>query len=187
MAFINDNYLKLQAGYLFPEIARRVKAFSDANPQLGKRIISCGIGDVTEPLPPAVITAMHSAVDEMSKRETFHGYPPSTGYPFLREAIAKRDFNDRGIDIAADEIFLSDGSKVDGGAILDILAAQGANRIGIPDPVYPVYVDTNVMAGNTGPADPRGGYDGLVYMPSTPENEFVPAIPREKLDIIYLC
>jgi len=185
MAFVNEHYLKLQGGYLFPEIARRVEAFAKANPAKGKRIIRCGIGDVTEPLPPAAIAAMHKAVDEMGQRETFRGYPPPTGYDFIRNAIIKTDFHDHGLKIDADEIFLSDGSKGDCGAILDILGAD--NRIGITDPVYPVYVDSNVMAGHTGPTNATGGYEGLVYLPCTAANGFVPAIPRDRLDLIYLC
>src|SRR5688572_20138653 len=186
MALINENYLKLQAGYLFPEIARRVDVFAKANPAAARRIIRCGIGDVTEPLPPAAIAAMHKAVDELARRETFRGYPPPTGYDFLRNAIVKTDFHDHGLKIDADEIFVSDGSKGDCGAILDILGF--GNRIGITDPVYPVYVDTNVMAGHTGPANQRGAYEGLIYLPCTAANGFVPDVPtREKLDVIYLC
>ena len=156
MAFLNDNYLKLKAGYLFPEIGRRVKAFCDANPEAAKRLIRCGIGDVTEPLPPAVIAAMHKAVDEMAARETFNGYGPEQGYEWLRAAIAQNDFRDRGCDMADDEIFVSDGTKCDTGNILDILGAK--NKIAISDPVYPVYVDTNVMAGHTGEANEAGAY-----------------------------
>jgi len=189
MAFLNENYLKLQSGYLFPEIARRVEAFSKANPAAAKRIIRCGIGDVTEPLPGAVIAAMHKAVDEMGRRETFRGYPPPTGYDFIRNAIAKADFADHGLKIDADEIFLSDGSKGDCGAILDILGDQ--NRIGITDPVYPVYVDSNVMVGHTGAAGTDGRYEGITYLPCTAANGFVPSIPTSgggpKLDVIYLC
>jgi LL-diaminopimelate aminotransferase len=185
MAFVNENYLKLQSGYLFPEIARRVEAFASAHPDKAKRIIRCGIGDVTEPLPPAVIEAMHRATDELGRRETFRGYPPPTGYEFLRNAIVKTDFHDRGVKIDADEIFISDGSKGDCSAALDILGE--GNQIGITDPVYPVYVDSNVMAGNTGPALAEGGYAGLHYLPCTPANGFVPDLPREKLDVIYLC
>src|SRR5213593_128823 len=151
MAYLNENYLKLQAGYLFPEIARRVRELCEANPEAAKRLIRCGIGDVTEPLPPAAIDAMKKAVDEMGKRETFRGYGPEQGYEFLRETIAKNDFAARGCDIAADEIFVSDGSKCDCGNILDVLGEQ--NVIAVTDPVYPVYVDTNVMAGHTGPAE----------------------------------
>lgn len=187
MVFINEHYLKLQSGYLFPEIARRVEAFSKANPEKAKRIIRCGIGDVTEPLPLAAIQAMHKAVDELSVRETFRGYPPPTGYPFLRDAIAKHDFHDYGLKIDADEIFVSDGSKGDCAAVLDILAFGNANKIGITDPVYPVYVDTNVMAGHTGPIDANGAYEGLTYLPCLAANNFVPELPREKLQVIYLC
>ena len=147
MALLNDNFLKLKAGYLFPEISRRVKVFCEANPEAAKRLIRCGIGDVTEPLPPAAIAAMHKAVDEMAARETFQGYGPEQGYEWLRAAIAKNDFRDRGCDVADDEIFVSDGAKCDTGNILDILGAK--NKIAISDPVYPVYVDTNVMAGHT--------------------------------------
>lgn len=185
MATLNDNYLKLKAGYLFPEIARRVKAFCDENPEAASRVIRCGIGDVTEPLPPAVIAAMHKAVDEMGSRETFHGYGPEQGYEFLRQAIAQNDFRDYDIDIANDEIFVSDGSKCDCGNILDILGHD--NRIGITDPVYPVYVDTNVMAGHTGDASETGAYAGIHYLPCSAENGFVPAVPSEKLDVVYLC
>jgi LL-diaminopimelate aminotransferase len=185
MAYLNDNYLKLKAGYLFPEIGRRVKAFTDANPEAAKRLIRCGIGDVTEALPGAVITAMHKAVDEMANRATFRGYGPEQGYDFLRAAIAKNDFRDKGIEVADDEIFVSDGSKCDCGNILDIFGHQ--NKLAISDPVYPVYVDTNVMAGHTGPADESGAYEGVVYLPCTPSNGFVPEPPSVKADIIYLC
>jgi LL-diaminopimelate aminotransferase len=185
MAYLNDNYLKLQAGYLFPEIARRVREFCDANPEAAQRLIRCGIGDVTEPLPPAVVAAMHRAVEELGHRETFRGYPPYEGYEFLREAIAKNDYRNRGIDIADDEVFVSDGSKPDCGFILDILGHQ--NRIAITDPVYPVYVDTNVMAGHTGPATSDGRYEGILYLPGTPENGFVPEPPVEHADLVYLC
>jgi LL-diaminopimelate aminotransferase len=190
MAFINDHYLKLQAGYLFPEIARRVAEFKRANSAIAGRIISCGIGDVTEPLPDACIQAMHKAVDDMARRETFHGYGPGTGHTWLREAIATHDFRDRGLDITADEVFVSDGSKCDCGAILDILSSGpsggGGNRIAITDPVYPVYVDTNVMAGNTGPAR-DGRYEGLVHLPCTAANDFIAPLPQAPVDIIYLC
>jgi LL-diaminopimelate aminotransferase len=183
MVEINENYLKLKAGYLFPEIGRRVRAFSEANPDA--QIIRLGIGDVTEPLPPAVIQAMHSAIDEMASRETFHGYGPEQGYAFLREPIASVDYQARGVNVGADEIFISDGSKCDTGNILDIFG--DGNRIAITDPVYPVYVDTNVMAGHTGPADEGGRYQGLVYLPVTAENNFVPDLPSEPVDLIYLC
>ncbi len=183
MARINDNFLKLKAGYLFPEIARRVTAFTTANPEAAKRVIRCGIGDVTEPIPAAVRQAMHDAVDELGNRETFHGYGPEQGYAFLREAIVKNQFEGMGID--PDEVFISDGSKCDTGNILDIFGR--GNKIAITDPVYPVYVDTNVMIGNTGDADATGAYAGLVYLPCNADNLFVPAIPDEKVDLIYLC
>lgn len=185
MAYLNEHYLKLQAGYLFPEIARRVKEFCEANPEVAKHLIRCGIGDVTEPLPPAAVKAMKAAVDELAVRETFRGYGPEQGYEFLRQKIAQIDYRDRGVEIADDEIFLSDGSKSDCGFILDILGDQ--NRIAITDPVYPVYVDTNVMAGHTGPADESGRYEGIVYLPCRAENNFVPEPPNEHADIIYLC
>jgi len=185
VAYLNDNYLKLQAGYLFPEIARRVREFGEANPDAARRLIRCGIGDVTEPLPPAIIAAMHRAVDELSVRETFRGYGHEQGYEFLREKIAEQDYRERGIEIVADEIFVSDGSKSDCGFILDILGSQ--NKIAITDPVYPVYVDTNVMAGHTGPAGDGGRYEGITYLPCGPENGFVPQPPKEPVDIIYLC
>lgn len=185
MAYLNANYLKLKAGYLFPEIGRRVKVFCEQNPEAAKRVIRCGIGDVTEPLPPACIAAMHKAVDEMAERASFRGYGPEQGYEFLRAAIAENDFRARGLEVADDEIFVSDGSKCDCGNILDVLGHK--NKIAIPDPVYPVYVDTNVMAGHTGPADEAGAYAGLTYLPCTPENGFVPQPPRKKADIIYLC
>ena len=165
MASLNDNYLKLKAVYLFPEIGRRVKAFNDANPTAAARLIRCGIGDVTEPLPGAVVAALHKAVDEMAVRSTFKGYGPEQGYEWLRAAIAQNDFRARGIDVADDEIFVSDGSKCDCGAILDILGAS--NRMAITDPVYPVYVDTNVMVGHTGEADASGAYAGITYLPCT--------------------
>ena len=183
MAQINDNYLKLQAGYLFPEIGRRVRTFCEANPDAD--VIKMGIGDVTQPLVPAIIKAMHDGVDEMANKDTFRGYGPEQGYDFLREAIAKNDFADRGIDISADEIFVSDGSKCDSGNILDIFGSD--NKIAVLDPVYPVYVDTNVMAGHTGPADENGRYGGLIYMPVTADSNFEPEFPAENVDLIYLC
>ncbi|NJL01572.1 MAG: LL-diaminopimelate aminotransferase [Spirulinaceae cyanobacterium RM2_2_10] len=182
MVAINENYLKLKAGYLFPEIARRVKAFSDANPDAP--IIKLGIGDVTEPLPEACCAAMQKAVTEMGDRATFKGYGPEQGYPWLREAIAAQDFQARGCEIDAAEIFVSDGAKCDSGNILDIFGKE--NTIAVTDPVYPVYVDTNVMAGNTGAAV-DGKYGGLVYMPISAENNFTAAIPSQKVDLIYLC
>lgn len=183
MAKINDNYLKLKAGYLFPEIARRVNAFAQANPDA--KIIKLGIGDVTEPLPEACCTAMMKAVQEMGSRATFKGYGPEQGYSWLREKIAASDFQARGCDIDAEEIFISDGSKCDTGNILDIFGHD--NAIAITDPVYPVYLDTNVMAGNTGPANEAGKYEGIRYLPITADNNFTAEIPSEKVDLIYLC
>ena len=185
MAYLNENYLKLQAGYLFPEIARRVREFCEKNPEATKKLIRCGIGDVTEPLPQAAVDAMKGAVEELGHRETFRGYGPEQGYEFLRSTIAQHDYRDRKIDIAADEIFISDGSKCDCGYILDILGDQ--NKVAITDPVYPVYVDTNVMAGHTGPMKKDGSYEGIVYLPCTPENNFVPEPPKEHVDLVYLC
>ena len=183
MAYINENFLKLKAGYLFPEIARRVNAFCEAHPDAD--VIRLGIGDVTEPLPEAIREAMTEAVAEMGQRETFRGYGPEQGYEFLRKAIAEHDFQSRGVDVSAHEIFISDGSKCDTGNILDIFGSR--NKVAVTDPVYPVYVDTNVMAGHTGEADKAGRYGGLVYIPVTAENDFVPALPEEKVDLIYLC
>lgn len=185
MATINDNYLKLKAGYLFPEIARRVREFSAANPDAAARVIRCGIGDVTEPLPQAAIDALKAATDELGNRETFRGYGPEQGYDFLRHAIAENEYRARGINVADDEIFVSDGSKCDTANILDIFGDD--NKIAITDPVYPVYVDTNVMAGHTGPANENGSYEGLVYLPCTAENGFIASPPTEKVDIVYLC
>jgi LL-diaminopimelate aminotransferase len=185
MAFLNDHYLKLKAGYLFPEIARRVNVYAAENPNSAKSIIRCGIGDVTEPLPAAVREAMHQAVDEMGRRETFRGYGPEQGYEFLRHPIAENDYRARGLQVADDEIFVSDGSKCDYGNILDIFGHQ--NRIAVMDPVYPVYVDTNVMAGHTGEADSTGSYSGLVYLACNVGNHFVPGIPDERVDLVYLC
>jgi LL-diaminopimelate aminotransferase len=183
MARINDNFLKLKAGYLFPEIARRVNAFCEANPSA--KVIKLGIGDVTEPLPPAIVEAMHTAVDEMASRESFRGYGPEQGYDFLRNAIRDNDFKARGAHVEADEIFVSDGSKCDTGNILDIFGTD--NVVAVTDPVYPVYVDTNVMIGRTGDASSDGRFEGLVYIPVTAENDFVPSLPQEKVDLIYLC
>lgn len=185
MAYINDNFLKLQAGYLFPEIGRRVAAFAAANPDKAPRIIRCGIGDVTEPLPPAAIEAMHKAVDDEAARETFHGYGPEQGYGWLREAIAEVSYRQRGVQVDASEIYVSDGAKCDTGNILDIFGHN--NVIAVPDPVYPVYVDTNVMNGNTGCARADGSYEGLVYLPCTPGNGFVPDVPAQHVDLAYLC
>jgi LL-diaminopimelate aminotransferase len=183
MATINNNYLKLKAGYLFPEIARRVNAFAQANPEAP--IIRLGIGDVTEPLPLACRAAMTTAIEDMGDREKFKGYGPEQGYAWLREAIATNDFQARGCDIDASEIFISDGSKCDCGNILDIFGHD--NTIAVTDPVYPVYVDTNVMAGNTGDANEQGEYGGLVYLPITAANNFTAQIPSHKVDLIYLC
>ena len=185
MAKLNNHYLKLKAGYLFPEIARRVNLFTDNNPDGAKQIIRCGIGDVTEPLPLAAREAMKAAIDELGNRETFKGYGPEQGYDFLRSAIARGDYQDNGIKVEDDEIFVSDGSKCDTGNILDIFGSN--NKIAITDPVYPVYVDTNVMAGNTGEANESGAYEGIYYMPCNEENGFVPEIPKERVDLIYLC
>jgi LL-diaminopimelate aminotransferase len=183
MATINENFLKLQAGYLFPEIGRRVQAFRQKNPDA--KIISLGIGDVTQPLAPAVIDAMKRAVDEMANESTFRGYGPEQGYDFLIEAIIKNDFNSRGVELEADEIFVSDGAKCDTGNIQEIFGTD--NIVAIPDPVYPVYVDSNVMAGRTGRAGRNGQYEKIVYMPCTAENNFTPDIPKQRVDIIYLC
>ena len=183
MTIINDNYLKLKAGYLFPEIARRVNAFAEANPDA--QIIKLGIGDVTEPLPEACRTAMIEAVESMGDRATFKGYGPEQGYLWLRDKIVRNDFQARGCDISAAEIFISDGSKCDCGNILDIFGKD--NTIAVTDPVYPVYVDTNVMAGHTGDANDKGEYEGLVYLPISADNNFTAEIPSEKVDLIYLC
>ena len=183
MATINDNYLKLKAGYLFPEIARRVNAFAEAHPDA--KIIRLGIGDVTEPLPQACRDAMIQAVEDMGDRSSFKGYGPEQGYAWLREKIAVHDFQARGCPIDASEIFVSDGSKCDSGNILDIFGDN--NKIAVTDPVYPVYVDTNVMAGHTGEANEKGEYEGFVYLPITAENNFTAQIPAEKVDLIYLC
>ncbi|MEM6715705.1 MAG: LL-diaminopimelate aminotransferase [Cyanobacteria bacterium P01_C01_bin.147] len=183
MVTINENYLKLKAGYLFPEIARRVNAFADAYPDAP--IIKLGIGDVTEPLPEACCSAMIQAVEEMGDRDSFKGYGPEQGYEFLREKIVRYDFQSRGCDITADEIFISDGSKCDCGNILDIFGHN--NTIAVTDPVYPVYVDTNVMAGHTGPGKEDGTYEGLIYLPISAANDFTAEIPSSKVDLIYLC
>jgi LL-diaminopimelate aminotransferase len=185
MAYINENYLKLQAGYLFPEITRRVNAFLAENPEGAKRLIRCGIGDVTEPLPLAAREAIKAATDELGDSATFRGYGPPPGYDFLRRAVAENEYRARGIAIADDEIFISDGSKCDAGNILDIFGP--GNLVAISDPVYPAYVDTNVMAGNTGEGTEGGAYNGLLYLDSTPENNFVPSPPAQKADIVYLC
>ncbi len=184
MAKVNTNYQKLPGSYLFSEIARRTAAYAEEHPEAN--LIKMGIGDVTRPLAPAVVQAMHEAVDDLSKAETFHGYGPEQGYDFLREVIAKNDFHDRGVDIAMDEIFVSDGAKSDCGNIGDILSVD--NKIAVCDPVYPVYVDTNAMAGRAGDYDEEAqGWTNIYYMPTTAENDFCPALPECKVDVIYLC
>lgn len=181
---INENYLKLPGSYLFSTIAKKVKEYSNTYPE--KKIIRLGIGDVTLPLAPAVIDALHAATDEMSEKETFKGYAPDLGYEFLRSAIAKNDYKTRGVDIAIDEIFISDGAKSDSGNIGDIFAVN--NKIAVCDPVYPVYVDTNVMAGRTGEYNyETGRWSNVIYMSCIEENNFAPSIPTEVPDIIYLC
>ena len=181
---INDNYLKLPGSYLFSTIAKKVAAYTQANPE--QSIIRLGIGDVTQPLAPAIIDALHTAVDEMGVSETFHGYAPDLGYEFLRSAIAKNDYVQRGCDISADEIFISDGAKCDSGNIQEIFSKD--NKIAVCDPVYPVYVDTNVMAGRTGVYDAKTEmWSDVIYMPCTAENGFAPELPKETPDIIYLC
>jgi len=182
MIRINENFSKLVASYLFVDIARRVTAFQQAHPEMS--VIRLGIGDVTEPLPPACIEAFHNAVDEMAQRDTFRGYGPEQGYAFLREAIAKHDYAARGCKVEPDEIFISDGSKCDSGNVQEIFATDVS--IAIPDPVYPVYVDTNVMAGRTGVAT-EGRYANVTYLESTAANGYVPALPAQPVDLIYLC
>ncbi len=182
MIRINPHYQKLQASYLFADIAQRVRAFQQRRPDAG--LIRLGIGDVTEPLPPACVAALHAAVDELAQADTFRGYGPEQGYDFLREAIARHDFQARGAQIDADEVFVSDGAKCDVGNIQEIFATD--IRVAIPDPVYPVYVDTNVMAGRTGAAA-QGRYQGLVYLPCTAANGYVPQLPDQPVDLIYLC
>jgi LL-diaminopimelate aminotransferase len=183
MARVNENYRKLQAGYLFPEIARRVKEFGAANPDA--RIIRLGIGDVTLPLAPAIVEALRSAVDEMGRASGVRGYGPENGYEFLIEAILETDYKERGVDIAAGEVFVSDGSKQDCGNIQEIFGAQCS--VAVTDPSYPVYVDTNVMAGRSGEAAPDGTYAGIRYLPATEANGFAPPPPDEAVDLVYLC
>ena len=181
---VNDNYLKLPGSYLFSTIGKKVAAYKEANPD--KEVISLGIGDVTQPLAPAVIDALHSAVDEMSKAETFHGYAPDLGYEFLRRAIADNDYKSRGVDIALDEIFVSDGAKSDSGNIVDIFSQD--NVIAVTDPVYPVYVDSNAMSGKTGEyLKDKECWSNVIYMPCTKVTNFAPELPKETPDIIYLC
>jgi LL-diaminopimelate aminotransferase len=182
MIRINENYLKLRPSYLFSEISRRVSAFQESNP--GREIIRLGIGDVTRALPQACVTAFHRAVDEMALDSTFRGYGPEQGYAFLREKIAENDYQSRGAEVSADEIFISDGAKCDTANIQELFA--GDIDIAIPDPVYPVYLDTNVMSGRAGDLK-DGRYDHIVYLESTEENSFIPALPGKKVDLIYLC
>ncbi len=184
MAHVNENYAKLPGSYLFSEIARRTAAYQEAHPEA--TLIKMGIGDVTRPLAPAVVAAMHEAVDDLAQVETFHGYGPEQGYDFLRSVIAEQDFRARGVEIEDDEIFVSDGAKSDCGNIGDILAVE--NKIAVCDPVYPVYVDTNAMAGRAGEYDEEAqGWSNIYYMPTTAENNFSPALPDEVVDVIYLC
>ncbi len=184
MTRVNENYLKLPGSYLFSTIGKKRKAYAEAHPD--SNIISLGIGDVTQPLAPAIITALHKAVDEMANAETFHGYAPDLGYEFLRDTIAKNDYQDRGCEIYADEIFVSDGAKCDCGNIQEIFSADA--KIAVCDPVYPVYVDTNVMAGRTGEYDPKSEtWSNVIYMPCVASNNFAPELPKEVPDLIYLC
>jgi LL-diaminopimelate aminotransferase len=183
VARLNDNYLKLKAGYLFPEIGRRVKAFSQANPEA--KIIRLGIGDVTQPLAPAILKAFHDAVDDLASKDNFMGYGPEQGYEFLIETLIEKSYQPLGVQLKTSEIFISDGSKCDCANILDIFALD--NKVAICDPVYPVYNDTNVMIGRTGEANEKGYYEGLTYLACTEANGFNPAIPQERVDIVYLC
>ncbi len=183
LARLNDNYLKLKAGYLFPEIGRRVKAFTQANPDA--KVIRLGIGDVTRPLVPAVIEAFHQAIDDLTRTETFMGYGPEQGYDWLIDTIIDKSYRPLGVDLKTSEMFISDGSKCDCANILDIFDLS--NKVAIGDPVYPVYNDTNVMVGRTGDADEKGYYEGIVYLPCTEANNFTPELPKDKVDIIYLC
>ena len=180
---INDNFLKIESSYLFSTVAKKQREYQAAHPEAD--VIRLSIGDVTKPLVPAVIDAMHKAVDEMANEETFRGYPPEYGYDFILEAIRKNDYTDRGIDIDLDEIFLSDGAKSDCGNIGDIFSVD--NKVAICDPVYPVYIDTNVMAGRSGNKDENNLWDNIIYMPCTAENNFTPDLPNEVPDVIYLC
>ena len=184
MSYINENFLDLQESYLFSTIAKKVAEYTKENPD--KKIIKLGIGDVTRPIVPAVISAMHKAVEEMATKEGFKGYGPEQGYEFLRKAIVENDYKKRGIDISEDEIFVSDGAKCDCGNIVDIFAKE--NKVAITDPVYPVYLDTNVMSGRSGKYDKENGiYENIVYLPVMAENNFKPELPKEKVDMIYLC
>lgn len=184
MIKINENFLELQESYLFATIAQKVAKYSKENPD--KKIIKLGIGDVTRPIPQVVLQAIHKATDEQASSETFRGYGPEQGYEFLREKIKEYDYKSRNVDIDIDEIFVSDGAKCDCGNIVDILAQD--NKVAITDPVYPVYLDTNVMSGRSGKYDKETGkYENIVYIPATSKNNFVPELPKEKVDIIYLC
>ena len=182
MTRLNENYLKLPGSYLFSEIAKRVAAFKEAHP--GEQVISLGIGDVSRPLVPAVVAALHQASDEMGAAETFRGYGPEQGYLFLREAILKHDYLERGINLSADEIFVSDGAKSDVANFQELFARSSC--VALQDPVYPVYLDTNVMAGRTGKFE-NGRFGGIIYLPCTEENGFIPQLPRERADMVYLC
>lgn len=182
MALVNEHFLKLQSNYLFSDIAKKVNSFKVTHPK--QKIIRMGIGDVTQPLAPAVIEAMHKAVDEMTSRETFHGYGPEQGYPFLIDAIIKNDYESIGVSLEPNEVFISDGAKSDCGNIGDLLRHD--NSIGVTDPVYPVYIDSNVMAGRTGTWE-NGTWSDVVYIPCTAENQFIPELPSRRVDIIYLC
>ena len=184
MAKLNDNYLKLPGSYLFSTVARKVREYQEAHPD--KKVIKLSIGDVTQPLAPAIIESLHAAVDEMGKAETFRGYAPDLGYEFLRDVIAKKDYQARGCNVSADEIFVSDGAKSDAANIQEIFSLD--NKIAVGDPVYPVYVDSNVMAGRTGTYDKvKETWSDVIYMPCLAENNFVPEIPKEIPDLIYLC
>jgi len=183
MSQINENFLKLPGAYLFAEIAQRVKAYKTKNPEA--EVISLGIGDVTQPLVPAVIEALHRATDEMANAATFKGYGPERGYDFLRKAIVENDFRTRGIDIDPDEIFINDGAKSDTGNFQELLSVN--TKIAVTDPIYPVYIDSNIIGGRTGLLGKDGRWSNVVYMPCTAENNFVPEIPQEHVDIIYLC
>lgn len=184
MSYINENFLELQDSYLFSTIAKKVAEFTKQNPD--KKVIKLGIGDVTRPIVPAVLDAMHKAIDEIGTKEGFKGYGPEQGYEFLRKAIVENNYKKRGIEISEDEIFVSDGAKCDCGNIVDIFAKE--NKVAITDPVYPVYLDTNVMAGRSGKYDKENGtYENIVYLPVTANNNFKPELPKEKVDMIYLC
>lgn len=183
MALINEHYLKLSKNYLFADIAKKVNAYKVSHNNA--RVISLGIGDVTQPLVPAVIEAMHKAVDDMANRETFHGYGPEQGYSWLREAIVKHDFLSRGIHISADEVFVNDGAKSDTGNIGDLV--RWDNSMAVTDPIYPVYIDSNVMIGRAGTKGNDGRWNNVIYLPCTPENGFIPELPRQRVDIVYLC